>query len=219
MASSLPAWLRSLTETLPRWIARVSHPSGPGRFRFAVDAYERYDIDSSCMLLKVLQSGAGGSWPLSEPDKREWVRYLLDLQRPEDGLLIDPAIERHIIAAGDEPTDQERFRVRFWTSRNALMSVESLGGTPRYPLPIRRHPSRRRPSSTTWRTFTGITRGAPAPVRDQSDAVGASLLCQAVALVCNLAGLRDELGWTPVTEFGMRLHERSDAGSAHSRRS
>jgi hypothetical protein len=59
---------------------------------------------------------------------------------------------------------------------------------------------------------------ALAPVRNQADAVGTSLLCQAVALVCNLAGLRSELGWTPVTEFGMRLHERADAVAAHARR-
>lgn len=376
--SSLPNWLQSLTETLPRWIDRVSHPSGPGRYRFAVDAFEPYDIDSSCMLLKVLQSGAGGEWPLSEQDTNAWIRYLLDFQRPEDGLLIDPAIERHIVSAGTEPTDEERFRVRFWTSRNALMSVESLGGTPRYPLSHQEtfatpeaivtymenlhwhHPwgagswagavvlfehwnavtgvpgagevmqagidwlvAQQHPQTGAWHRgenvalhdmINGIFKvwiqimpiypfpvqypeqvidlclrglredpklcGTPdacsifdvalvldtalrftdhrreevaelcrgylplfepmvrpdgafsygpngscgnhggvalAPVRDQADAVGTSLLCQAVALVCNLAGLRDELGWGPVTEFGMHLHERTDARAARSR--
>jgi hypothetical protein len=294
--------------------------------------------------------------------------------------LIDPAIERHVVAAGDEPTEEERFRVRFWTSRNALMAVEALGGTPRYPLAHQEtfttpkgivdylenlhwhHPwgagswagavvlfehwnaitgvpgagdvmqagidwlvAQQHPETGAWHRGEDIAlhdmingifkvwiqimpvypfpvqypervidlclrglredpklrdtpdacsvfdvalvldtalrftdhrrdevaahcRGylplfepmvrpdgafsygphgslhshgglALAPVRDQADAVGTSLLCQAVGLVCNLAGLRDDLGWTPVTEFRMRLHERSDASAVASRSS
>ena len=44
-----------------------------------------------------------------------------------------------------------------------------------------------------------------APVKNQSDVVGTALICNTIALLCNLCGLREELGWTPLTEWRMRL--------------
>ena len=46
---------------------------------------------------------------------------------------------------------------------------------------------------------------ALAPVKDQSDAAGTAIICSAIALLCNLCGLRDELGWAPLTEWRMGL--------------
>ncbi len=371
MSSELPSWLQRIKETLPGWISRVSHPSGPGRYRYAVTAHEPFDIDSSCMMSSVLQTINNGEFRLSASERDAWITYLLDLQRPEDGLLVDSGMERHVISENDVPTDEEVFRVRFWTSRNALMTVEALGGTPRHPLAHQEafeRPSEiiaymddlhwhspwgagswagavvlfehwnvatsvpgaeevmqagidwlvkhQNPETGAWQRGEDIAlhnlingifkvwiqimpiypfpvqypekvidlcirglredpalRGTPdtcsifdvalvldtalrftdhrkdevaslckeylplfepmvrpdgafsygpngslanhgglalAPVLDQSDAPGTSLLCQAISLVSNLAGLRDELGWAPVTEFRMRLHERAD---------
>ncbi len=130
---TLPPWLARLKTTLPAWIDRVTHPEGAGRFRYALDAYEPFDIDSSHMMHNVIYTTGGGRAGLpDDARKRAWIDYLLSHQRPEDGLLIDPAIERHILAAGDEPTPLERFNARLWTSRNALCTVMELGGRPRY---------------------------------------------------------------------------------------
>lgn len=135
MNTTLPAWLIQVKKTLPQWIARVRHPVGPGRFRFAVEAYEPYDLDSSHMLHNVIFStaGAGQGLPGNE-ERRQWIDYLRGLQRPEDGLLIDPGMERHIKSRGPSPTEEEIFNVRRWTSRNGLCTIIELGGKPQYPM-------------------------------------------------------------------------------------
>jgi hypothetical protein len=48
------------------------------------------------------------------------------------------------------------------------------------------------------------------PIKNQSDAVGTSVHCHAIALLTNLAGLGDELTWTPLTEWRMQLVENRD---------
>jgi hypothetical protein len=44
-----------------------------------------------------------------------------------------------------------------------------------------------------------------APVKMQSDAPGTAITVNAISLLCNLCGLREELGWTPTTESRMGL--------------
>ena len=44
-----------------------------------------------------------------------------------------------------------------------------------------------------------------APVKEQSDAAGTALHCHSLALLSDLCGFREELGWTPLTEWRMRL--------------
>lgn len=133
--STLPEWLVQVKKTLPRWIDEVGHPDGPGRFRFAIEAYESYDLDSSHMLHNVIFSTAGGGRGLPTGEEcRQWIDYLCGLQREEDGLLIDPGMERHIISSGSVPTEEEIANVRRFTSRNGLCTVVELGGKPRYAL-------------------------------------------------------------------------------------
>ncbi len=38
-------------------------------------------------------------------ERKAWAEYILDLQRPEDGLVIDEGMERHIITAGETPAE------------------------------------------------------------------------------------------------------------------
>lgn len=136
--SELPAWMQEIRETLPGWIEAVAHPSGYGRFRFAVDAYEPYDLDSSRLAMHAIYTtghGPGGGLPTAE-QKQEWADYLTGLQREEDGLLVDPAMEAHAGKDGNPPTDEERYKVRWFTSRNGLLSLDFIGGKPKYPLRI-----------------------------------------------------------------------------------
>ncbi len=42
--ATLPGWLQSARATVPQWIRKAQHPSGAGRYRFAVDAYERMGL-------------------------------------------------------------------------------------------------------------------------------------------------------------------------------
>lgn len=130
--SSLPAWLTDLQQTLPAWLAQLSHPDGPGRYRFALDAYEPYDLDSTTMAWNTIQ--ATGCVALSEADRQGWGDYLTGLQRAEDGLMIDAGMERHIITEHPAPTAEEVATVRRWTTRNGLMTLLNLGGTPRFAL-------------------------------------------------------------------------------------
>ena len=46
------------------------------------------------------------------------------------------------------------------------------------------------------------------PVKMQSDAPGTAITVNAIALLCNLCGLRKELGWAPTTESRMGLSAR-----------
>jgi hypothetical protein len=71
---------------------------------------------------------------LTDADRQEWIEYLRQMQRPEDGLMIDPGMERHIITQQATPTAEEVANVRRWTTRNGLSVLVNLGGTPRYPL-------------------------------------------------------------------------------------
>lgn len=123
----LPGWLDEARRTVPQWIRQISHADGPGRYRFAVDAYEPYDLDTSCMVENARLSIEGMP---QRPERQAWVDYLLGMQRPEDGLLIDAGMERHIMAAGPVPTEEETFNVRRWTTRNGLTTVVELGWTP-----------------------------------------------------------------------------------------
>lgn len=134
--SQLPAWLIEVKKTLPRWIDRVTHPSGSGRFRFAIDAFEPYDLDSSHMFENILFTTGGGSAGLPDPvQKQAWIDYLLDMQRQEDGFMIDAGMERHLQCPGGRaPTADELFALRRWTTRNGLLTVIGLGGKPRFPL-------------------------------------------------------------------------------------
>lgn len=135
MVKRLPDWLLRVKETLPGWIDSVSHPDGPGRFRFATSAYEPYDLDSSRMLHHIVQvTGREGEGRLAPEYKRAWLRYLTDLQRPEDGLLIDARMEAHVIYDDRASREEKLAGVRRWTSRNGLMSILEMGGRPRYPL-------------------------------------------------------------------------------------
>lgn len=127
----LPGWLNDARRTVPQWIQRVSHKDGAGRYRFALDAYEPYDLDSSCMIENVRLTIEG---PLPKAERKAWTDYLVGLQEPEEGWLIDAGMERHVIAQGRQPAPQEIFAVRRWTTRNGLCTVIELGGTPRFPL-------------------------------------------------------------------------------------
>ncbi|MDO9543537.1 MAG: hypothetical protein Q7J98_14620 [Kiritimatiellia bacterium] len=133
--NTFPDWLVRIKKTLPHWIDEISHSDGPGRFRFALEAYEPYDLDSSHLLHNIIFSTADAGRGLpSEEERRQWIDYLCGLQRAEDGLLIDPGMERHIISKGLTPTEEETANVRRFTSRNGLCTVIELGGKPRYPL-------------------------------------------------------------------------------------
>jgi len=127
----IPSWLADAAKSVPAWVARMRHPSGPGRYRFAQDAYEPYDLDSAAMAENTRFTVEGG---ISPEERRGWIEHLRSLQRPTDGLLIDERMERHIIAKGERPAEQEIYVVRRWTSRNGLSTIIELGGTPRYPL-------------------------------------------------------------------------------------
>lgn len=93
---ALPDWLQAARTTVPEWIRKVSHPDGPGRYRFALDAYEPYDLDSSCMIENTRLTVEGMP---PEAERRAWVEYLCSLQEPTHGWLIDPGMERHTCAA------------------------------------------------------------------------------------------------------------------------
>lgn len=74
-------------------MSKVRHPSGAGRYRFAVDAYEPCDLDSSCMVEHARLTVEGLP---PEAERKEWADYLCGLQEPANGWLIDPGMERHI---------------------------------------------------------------------------------------------------------------------------
>lgn len=127
--STLPAWLHDVKRTLPLWLAQVKHPSGPGRYRYALDAYEPYDLDSSCMLENALLVTQG--MPPAE-ERKGWVDYLGSLQDPAEGWMIDKGMDKHIISEQTPPTENEIFMVRKWTTRNGLTTMVELGGRPKY---------------------------------------------------------------------------------------
>jgi len=127
----LPDWLKAAQHTVPQWIRKVGHDDGPGRYRFALDAFEPYDLDSSC-LAAVTRLNIEGMLP--EAERREWADYLLGMQEPTEGWLVDKAMERHIVTKEKCPTAEEVFAVHHWTTRNGLTTVIELGGRPRYPI-------------------------------------------------------------------------------------
>jgi hypothetical protein len=129
--ASLPDWLNQARRTVPQWIERIAHADGPGRYRFAIDAYEPYDLDSSCMIENTRLT-IDGMPPAQE--RRAWVEYLLSLQEPTEGWLVDERMERHIVTQEPQPTAEEIFTVRRWTTRNGLITLLELGGAPRYPI-------------------------------------------------------------------------------------
>ena len=127
----LPDWLAQVRDTIPGWIKKVKHNDGPGRYRFAIDAHEPYDLDSSSMIFIVRRTIG------DEPDDKErdeWIEYILSHQREEDGLIIDEHLERHLGKDLGNPTEEELFDMRRWTTRNFLNAVVAMGGEPRYPL-------------------------------------------------------------------------------------
>lgn len=129
--NALPGWLETLRSHLPRWLATLQDPSGVGRYRWATEAHEPYDLASSTGACAV-------RFTLSQPPQGEeaeaWCTYLAGLQREEDGLLVDPALERHFRHRGDRPYEEAFYQARLPISRNALFCVLAMGGRPRYPL-------------------------------------------------------------------------------------
>lgn len=109
--SILPPWVRRMKHSVPEWMARIAHPDGPWHSRIAKDAYEPNALDSSALAQGILFS-CGGSAGISKADRLAWVDYLCEMQREEDGLLIDAAMERHIVAKHGMITDEDRFNVR-----------------------------------------------------------------------------------------------------------
>jgi hypothetical protein len=55
------------------------------------------------------------------------------------------------------------------------------------------------------RSLIRHARLALAPVKDQSDVAGSAITVHALALLANLCGLREALGWTPLTEWRLGL--------------
>lgn len=129
--SNLPEWLLEARVSVPRWLETVRHPSGPGRYRFATDAFEPFDLDSTTMAYNITRIL---DLPISQADRKGWIEYLLGMQRPEDGLMIDAGMERHIITEHERPTEEEIANVRRWTTRNGIMTLMGLGGRPQVPL-------------------------------------------------------------------------------------
>ncbi len=133
--SALPGWLLDVRNTLPGWIDAVSHSDGWGRYRFAVDAYEPYDLDSSHLMHNVVFTTGGGTAGLPDDAGRAaWCEYLRGMQRPEDGIMLDEGMERHILSEHAEPTAEEVFNVRRFTTRNGLTTLMDMGGKPAHPL-------------------------------------------------------------------------------------
>lgn len=128
---SLPSWLAEARRTVPAWLAKLGHTGGPGRYRFALDAYEPCDLDSSCLARSILRTIHGEVPSAMIPG---WVEYLQGLQRPADGLLIDPGMERHILSRGPQATETEVFNVRRFITRNGLTGLLEMGALPRYRL-------------------------------------------------------------------------------------
>lgn len=127
----LPDWLIGLKETLPQWVKRMGHSDGPGRYRFAEEAFRPYGLDSSALIYNVVRTL---NIPLGDDERQAWIDYILSHQRPEDGQLIDPGLESRIISESDPPTEAEVFNIRRMITRNCLNTVLSLGGRPRYRL-------------------------------------------------------------------------------------
>lgn len=129
--SDLPAWLLEAKETVPAWLASLRHSSGPGRYRFATEAFEPFDLDSTTMAYNLRCTLAQ---PPEGEERSGWSEYLCGLQRAEDGLMIDEGMERHIITQHERPTAEEVANVRRWTTRNGIMTLLGLGGRPPYRL-------------------------------------------------------------------------------------
>ncbi|NSW57593.1 MAG: hypothetical protein HPY44_16405 [Armatimonadetes bacterium] len=128
---NLPRWLLEAKDSVPRWLSSLAHPSGPGRYRFATDAFEPFDLDSTSMAYNI-RSCLGMT--ISDQERTGWIDYLCSMQRPEDGLMIDEGMERHIITTHAQPTAEEVANVRRWTTRNGIMTLLGLGGRPPHRL-------------------------------------------------------------------------------------
>lgn len=131
MDVSLPGWLAKVKETIPQWTVRLKDDSGSGRYRFAVDAYVPYDLNSSVMMRITRQTT--GDNPGDE-ELQAWLEYILSHQRPEDGLFIDESLEGRMGAVLGSPTEEELLNLRRMITRNSLESVLQMGGKPRYPI-------------------------------------------------------------------------------------
>jgi hypothetical protein len=129
--NDIPQWLDDVRASLPEWIEQVRHPGPFGMFRFAVDAYEPFDLDSSQIMSHTLP--VLGIEP-SDTQRREWIDYLISHQRASDGLFIDERMERHAISKGPEPSPEELTNVRRFITRNCAMTLLRWGELPLYPL-------------------------------------------------------------------------------------
>lgn len=130
--SELPDWLLHVKESLPGWVDRLAHPAGPGRYRFSADAYEPYEIFSSNMMRAVMFTIGGGARGLpTEEERLRWAEYLMGFQRPEDGLLVDPALERRLIGKNGPATAEEIYGIRHMLTRNCTNTAIMLGGRDR----------------------------------------------------------------------------------------
>jgi hypothetical protein len=134
MPDRLPDWLGRVREYLPGWIDRVTHDASRGQFRQAVEAREPYDIHTSNLMRTVIYTVRDDANLPNSAQRSGWVEYLLSHQRPEDGLMVDPAVERHIVMSGDAPPERQVFNIRHMLTRNVLGTVCFLGGKPRYRL-------------------------------------------------------------------------------------
>jgi hypothetical protein len=128
---SLPEWLVEVRDNLPLWLESLRHDRDVPRYRWAQEAFEPYDVVSTYAAVQVHVTVVGMP---AEGERRAWIDEILAYQRPEDGRLVDPKVERHIRWRDDRSRERMVFDVRRTFTRNGLMNVESLGGRPRYPI-------------------------------------------------------------------------------------
>ena len=167
--AEVPAWLTDMRTSVPAWAESVRHPDGPGRYRFTLNAYEPYDIDSSQNTYSTLRAIGH---VFGDEERDGWLAYLTSMQREEDGLFVDAAMERHTIAAAGEPSPVELANVRRFITRNCITTILGLGGLPAYPL---RHDEAfatpdelvRYLESLDWRNSWGAGSWAGAAIRFQ----------------------------------------------------
>ena len=132
--STVPDWVLGLKTSIPDWVEAIRAPAGYGRYRFAIDAFEPFDLCSSECVYGIRRILDGGSDSfLSDDERSGWVTYLRDLQR-EDGMLIDPALDRRLVRTDERPIEESLLSMRAGHTRNGLQMLHALGGRPRYAL-------------------------------------------------------------------------------------
>jgi len=132
--TALPDWLAEVKQTLPEWIDDVRYGDGSGRYRYAIEAYEPYDFESSDRIHGAIERIRNDDWWDDEEERDAWIEYVYGLQR-QDGFFTENSLEEHVRESSIDGSDDPIDVVRKHLTQSCLEILSRHDVEPEYPVP------------------------------------------------------------------------------------